>query len=502
MGIHSNLLCQLLLLLSLSECRSHWHPVFQNVTFDSPRLSLSKEASPQGTKLPKTLIHKGRMHLSNNHTSDALHFLLLAMQRGVQLAKDILQSVCADIDLRVAPLIYEDMQTTGTLMQVSSPFVLMQLEMYNIHNRMGYVFVPSALVRGLLKNPINKVVWTNPDGNVGYQPSANEEAELLAQMWHEIPHDVYISINTQVDFALGDSDCALVSNSHGYYSVVSTLLHELLHGAGVYSLIEKDRSGGLQGHASVFDALLKHGCSSCDNQDATAGCYVFDRQNIHHLTGDQLAGQSLCVNESQVYNPGTFSVGSSLSHFHEASSVMSSSITHSTCRFELTSQDLLALHYLGWQTCNQTHAPHVWFTQDTLLPASVMSQIHGIDGASSNHDGSNSSTSSKDDQVITKVVYCNDNFYYYTHPSACYDTAHEVLATIFVCLFFLGIFFCCIWACRDADSLGYIWGQSKEKGEYKAADNNSCMSSQMQEQSLQLAHLIQPKNKNAVFVIE
>lgn len=320
-------------------------------------------------------------------SSDGVQALLQAMHRGIQVAQDVLSSVCADIDIRVAPLAYEDMGSSGTLMQVSSPFVLMHIESHNIHTRMGYVFVPSALVKALLKHTGNSVVWTSHNGQQGYQPSAQEEAELLADLWLSVPHDAYITINTRINFALGDSDCALVSNSRGYYSVVSTMVHELLHAAGVYSLLEADRSGGLQGYASVFDALLKTTCTSCTGLDATAGCYVLDRQNLHHLTGSQLAGQTICVNESHVYNPSAFHSGSSLSHFKTQGSVMNSTIEHSTCRFELTDADIKALMELGWGQCNLTAAPHIWNTHDTLLPESLMRQITNLNtsGGSTDH---------------------------------------------------------------------------------------------------------------------
>ena len=111
---------------------------------------------------------------------NGIQMLLEAMNRGVSVAKELIAHVCSDLQVDVAPLIYEDMSSEGALMRVASPFVLMDLNMHGIHHRMGYVFVPSALVRKLLQRPGTAVVWTTHDGSERYYPvSAAEEAELL-----------------------------------------------------------------------------------------------------------------------------------------------------------------------------------------------------------------------------------------------------------------------------------------------------------------------------------
>ena len=358
-------------------------PVFHNVSLSDSALKLSRweqlqKASPHQKDKPimdtpppphmKLVIQNGKVTSGTQTQSNGVQFLLQAMQRALSLAQQIVQNTCADIDLRAAPLKYEDLGPTGALMQVSAPFVLMKLP--HLYPRMGYVFLPAALVRGLLANPNNKVIWTSTTGE--YHPTSAEETDLLNKLWISVPFDMYITINTRVNFAIGDSDCALVSTSGGYFSAVSTIVHELLHGAGVYSLLEADRSGALQGHASVFDALLKTSPAECTD------CFVFDNQNVHHITGNQLAGQQLYVNDSLLYNPNTFSSGSSLSHFASQDSIMNSTIAHSTCRFTLTSQDVQALTELGWQQCNKSATPHVWDTHDTLLPEALMRQLSDL----------------------------------------------------------------------------------------------------------------------------
>lgn len=511
MGTQKCLLCGLLM-MGLRTIQCQWHPVFQNVTFDNPggmkMQTAPTETTPNASnKVPQRLIHHGRMQLQGSEKIDAFGPLLEAMERGTDIAKSILNQVCSDINLNVAPFVYEDMSNTRTLMQVSAPFVLMHLGAHNIVHRMRYVFVPSALVRQLLRDPANKVVWTNQNGEVGHQPSAKEEAELLVSMWQKIPHDVYISINTQIDFALGDSDCALVSNSYGHYSVVSTMIHELLHGAGVYSLIEEDRSGGLQGHVSVFDALLKHSCAACDDQQAEAGCYLFDKQNIHHLTGRQLAGQSICMNESLVYNPSTFNVGSSLSHFTDQASVMGNSIAHSTCRFELSEKDLMALAHLGWKGCNQSHTPHVWFTEDALLPADLLSRLHVADTPTDTVD----TTSTDEQHTHTKLYFCDDFWYHYRH-SKCYNTGDEVAAFFFFFfLFALSICFVafclmdekqrskCLTCCADTPPRNKPPPPILQTSNLHAQQK---WSNKVHEQDYQLARLMQPEADANVFVIE
>ena len=104
------------------------------------------------------------------------------------------------------------------------------------------------------------------------------------------------------------------------------------------------------------------------------------------MTGNQVAGHTLCVNESRVFNPSTFYPGSSLSHFETPQSVMNSTIGHSTCRFELSQTDLKALTELGWTQCDLSATPHVWDTADTLLPKSLMLQLTNMSAnASADH---------------------------------------------------------------------------------------------------------------------
>lgn len=340
-------------------------PVFRNVSVAWHR---GEQGAPSGGA--------ATLHPSSS-TSATEDTMLLAMNHAVDIAKRVVSEVCASATLRVAPLAFERMATsasTGPLMRMHAPFVLMNVS--SVEARMGPVYVPVALARRLVLGPnaTARVVWGTPD------LTPEQEQEALARLWESVPFDVYVAVNVAgASFALGDSDCALVSNAGGYYSIVSTLVHELLHGMGVYSLMAGDRSGGLEGHVSIFDALLRTQHAKCD-ADSVA-CYALSASSVHHVAGDDLAGSDLWFAESRVYNPPEFEVGSSLSHFVETGTVMNSTIAHSTCRFRLTTEDVDALRLLGWQDCDRDAAAHEWNTTDTLFPESLLSRLLGGEAA-------------------------------------------------------------------------------------------------------------------------
>ena len=62
-------------------------------------------------------------------------------------------------------------------------------------------------------------------------------------------YDIKITVNTEIDLVIGDRSCGWVDEigTTGHYSATTILLHELLHGLGIYSLVSKQTGGALMG---------------------------------------------------------------------------------------------------------------------------------------------------------------------------------------------------------------------------------------------------------------
>jgi hypothetical protein len=290
-------------------------------------------------------------HTSKHAMSAILH--------ATAIAKALINHTCALVDLKVAPIEVKRME--HAVMTAQAPFILMNVS--SVIDRMGYVFVPSALARHLIQSgTANKVVWDSP-------LTIDQEKTALLNMWESIPYDVYIAIDETTDFTIGDSTCRSVSNNAGSYSFVTSLIHEMIHAMGVFSLVNPDRGGGIDGHLSIFDAFLKTTQSACA-QDDDDSCFLFESHNAQEISGNTLAATSereLWMNSSRVYNPPVFSPGSSMSHFVSSNSVMQPSIGDSTCRFEITASDVDALVQMGWDTCNASHRVYEWDFDDLRL---------------------------------------------------------------------------------------------------------------------------------------
>jgi hypothetical protein len=307
---------------------------------------------------------------TNAHT---IKTVTAAIENATSIAQGALEHVCPGADFSIAPVELRDLSSGGQrapVMSIRAPFVLMNVT--SVVDRMGYVYVPTALARWLLRaDSSNTVVWDSGD------ISPDEEARALSEMWASIPHDLYVTVNTQTDFAIGDADCDTVGSSGGSYSFISVMMHEIVHGMGVYSLVDPDRGGGMQGHLGIFDAFMKTTADRCaggPNGNSTA-CFLFDSDGVQDIAGHGLAGQPVWMNTSRVYNPATFNPGSSLSHFEVPSSVMQHSIGHSTCRFRVSPGDVAALVQMGWDTCRTPSADYEWDATDMLISSRVLQDI-------------------------------------------------------------------------------------------------------------------------------
>jgi hypothetical protein len=282
---------------------------------------------------------------------------------ATDIARSVIEHTCPFMDFKVAPIKIENLQ--GAIMTAQAPFILMNVT--SVVARMGYVYVPSALARHLIRrNPLNSIVWDADAG--GTMMTEEQKNEASAAMWASIPYDMYIGINENTDFAIWDSNCDTVGESvldvptsDMPYSMVTSLIHEMVHGMGIYSLIDPNRGGGLNGHLGIFDAFIKNKQDECTPQDADS-CFLFNTAHTQDIDGNGLGhqGRQLWMNTSHIYNPNTFLSGSSMSHFDSDESVMQPSITHSTCRFKMSTSDVSALVQMGWDTCNASNDAYNW----------------------------------------------------------------------------------------------------------------------------------------------
>lgn len=238
------------------------------------------------------------------------------------------------MDLRVAPIEYVTMQP---VMSTRAMFVLQHGELYG--STLKFVWVPLALA-------IHKA-----DGSPGDQARLRGLTE----------YDMYITINTAVHFMGGDSNCSWAeapgpSNS---YSLTSVLLHEVLHGMGIYSLIEAKKPGAFRGYASVFDAQIARptGEKLLPSQDV-----------IYATTGEEIAGQAFQVAGNLLYNPLPYQSGSSLSHFGNNSGIMYAQASTGECNFALDVPEISALKSIGWN-CSLANGSHTWSSKTQYHPA-------------------------------------------------------------------------------------------------------------------------------------
>jgi hypothetical protein len=343
---------------------------------------------------------------------------------GLRIAHELLVHSCPGAGgLRVAPLQFEDMGDSGPLMRVNTPVVLAQG--LGLEDRLGPTWFPTALLRSHLERNLSRVVWTRP-------MTPEEERARIAAIFESVQFDVYIRINTRVNFALSDSDCLLVSESEGYHSVVSSLLHELVHTLGFYSYVRPDDGGGLYGYVSYLDGVLQNASGACELADA--GCHLLSRQNVQTTKGQDFVGRELWLGGARVYNPDEpFKTNSFWSHLHRPDAVMHPFISSGECKFELTSDDVDALNALGWEQCRRPAAGYAWDTEEARISKLLMMQLlvqrHGEQAVHNLTEYHN-----------TVAVICSDPHYQHHHVCRDESSDYYLLAWLFVSVLML---ICC-----------------------------------------------------------
>lgn len=107
-----------------------------------------------------------------------------------------------------------------------------------------------------------------------------------------VGHDFEIAVNPHISWWIGS--CEL--KPHGAYDLQTVLLHEILHGVGILSTIGPDKS--------TFPAIYDTSLRDNNNQPVVHGSLY---------TGS--FGQTLHINHVNIYNPTTYTPGSSFSHY-------------------------------------------------------------------------------------------------------------------------------------------------------------------------------------------
>lgn len=240
-------------------------------------------------------------------------------------ATDIISHTCVGgTRLKISPIQLLDDETSPGVIMSTSTFIA--LAEWNG----TLAWVPTALLRGYL----------SPSG--------------LPSFTREAPYDMQIFVNRDCKFAMSDPSCAFArakDDGSSYFSSVTVLVHEILHGMGMFSIGKDPALLGNATHpnriGTPWDNLLR------DRQG---------RQFVpvaRAVNGQQVAGVELHLDGIAIYNPLHWEPGSSLSHFSPGpnrQTMMAPSIDTGTCLFRLPSHITSTLNLLGWE-CNVNGTP-------------------------------------------------------------------------------------------------------------------------------------------------
>ena len=245
------------------------------------------------------------------------------LTHAVEIALDIIQHHCTNPELqwmRVAPIELQDLGN-HTIMQAWAPHILINGS--SLVPQLGFVFVPLTVARillgkGMVSDPAVDVQWIL-DNSVS---------------------DVYITVNNRIPLAVFDSDCVSAEVGTGHYSIITSMLHEIMHGLGFYSHITV-QSGSLAQHQGLglYDGLMRY----ADGTAVVPNNVVANQLNLSHIQG-----KMVYIANQQLYNPQPYSQGSSLHHVANFDSIMSPYTEKDSCRFRFHQADVDVLNAMGW----------------------------------------------------------------------------------------------------------------------------------------------------------
>lgn len=184
------------------------------------------------------------------------------------------------------------------------------------------------------------------DPNIGSQTLAYASANLMLvdEVWVSAAAAGYsgtqfmIRVNPTPPGNWWTGDCASLPDYR--FDLQSVLMHEFLHGLGIFSLVQHDYTAGWSGYPSVFDKAMR---------DVTNQSIVYNG-TFHALFGDPVHIQNV-----PLYNPSLFQPGSSLSHY-TSEGVMQHAMHWSECVRTLDNDVRTLLRVVGFN-CSAVTEP-------------------------------------------------------------------------------------------------------------------------------------------------
>ncbi|MBP3301833.1 MAG: PEP-CTERM sorting domain-containing protein [Opitutales bacterium] len=221
----------------------------------------------------------------------------------------------------------------------------------------------------------NPLYYWNPYSGVCY---SNGEAALREHAYSGAYYNLankettsLVRISTNMDFYYGESETGI---QHSQYDLQSVLVHEIGHLMGFDSFCSGDAmwgnvylgNGDAFTSVTTFDTLLVSKNANGDlvnvfeaKDSVDHPGWVNYEQNVEFSTGKEYflkTGETdsgeLQLSTLKVYNPTTYSSGSSMSHVEATGTgeepQMSYAIANGKIRRELTSEELTLLKAMGW----------------------------------------------------------------------------------------------------------------------------------------------------------
>jgi hypothetical protein len=197
---------------------------------------------------------------------------------------------------------------------------------------------PSVLMQTNVQFLLEKGVWIPMSLAIQQESDASRMSELM----ESCEHDFKITVNTDIDFVTNAHGCVHPDggNSVALDAATTTLLHELLHGLGIYSLVDGNIGGGFEGAISLYDTLLRH---SSNNVMVFSSPYY-----VQTISGQHLTHYDLSVAGHIVFNPFEFAPGRSFAHL-DGEGVMGVGRSNMQCLLKIDDATIDVLGAIGWQ---------------------------------------------------------------------------------------------------------------------------------------------------------